>query len=652
MTIGTSYDYPAQRAEELIATQAVPQKATPWTGSFPSPPDLCFDYRKLISQSGGVAQATKPDHKICIIGAGITGLTAARELYRCGFNQIDVYEASNRIGGRHRTVTDVGWYTTDNPYSPFEMGAMRMPFFNHTGQPPADGSSLLAYYAKEFGIATENFPNPGTRWVSSTGIYLEDGLFSSATPTMQIWRNPTGAEPPPTVQLQAVYDKWRHFEKLMVDVVSSYYSTNNWETMWSAIVKKYQGIPFRDFVTMPALDRWSSSEPGNFGGLGLNAEESRIFYSIGFGDGSWGAFYDVCSIYPLRTAIFGFGSNLQLIPGRFNGSTFNPGPYATSAYVEDGLGTRFEAPRYRGVKAFDDCMLFLVVPERGRSFYNHSISRFAGIFTQAEVIGIEKMPSGKILVRFLWTGGVEMSAEYDSVIVTVPSWIMEMKMRIEGFNSAMLSQAVTYAYKTAHWETSVKVYAALDPTFFTDTDNKIPQILVTDSFVHDVYAYRYGVGGYTFPCILVSYTWEDDATKFAYIPSDQMIVDKCIAELDRICTRSSNIGQPISRYINNWEVSRGLAKVERWISDPMSLGCAKLYRASTYSDAMRLLTYNRDTSAASGLYFAGESFSVDAGWTEPCLRGAIDAVINLCNNTQATFNGGFTMNDYPRYHIE
>jgi hypothetical protein len=37
-----------------------------------------------------------------------------------------------------------------------------------------------------------------------------------------------------------------------------------------------------------------------------------------------------------------------------------------------------------------------------------------------------------------------------------------------------------------------------------------------------------------------------------------------------------------------------------------------------------------------------ESFSVDAGWTEPCLRGAIDAVIHLCNNTRANFNGGFT----------
>ncbi|MCQ0165629.1 hypothetical protein DN388_01520 [Pseudomonas sp. S12(2018)] len=44
--------------------------------------------------------------------------------------------------------------------------------------------------------------------------------------------------------------------------------------------------------------------------------------------------------------------------------------------------------------------------------------------------------------------------------------------------------------------------------------------------------------------------------------------------------------------------------------------------------------------------------SVDAGWTEPCLRTAIDAVINLCNDTGALFNGGFSMAVYPHYRIQ
>jgi len=68
-----------------------------WSGRFPNPPDLCFDYRALIEQENGVAKATDPTHKICIIGAGVTGLTAARELYRCGFTDVTLIEQSTAL---------------------------------------------------------------------------------------------------------------------------------------------------------------------------------------------------------------------------------------------------------------------------------------------------------------------------------------------------------------------------------------------------------------------------------------------------------------------------------------------------------------------------------------------------------------------------
>ncbi len=92
------------------------------------------------------------------------------------------------------------------------MGAMRMPFFNRTGEPPKDGRSLMAYYAKLFEIRISDFPNPGTPWVNTTGIYLRDGqLAGDRDPALLIWRNPEGKTPPPTAMLQQVYDKWRHF---------------------------------------------------------------------------------------------------------------------------------------------------------------------------------------------------------------------------------------------------------------------------------------------------------------------------------------------------------------------------------------------------------------------------------------------------------
>ena len=41
---------------------------------------------------------------VAIIGAGIAGLTAAQKLYENGFNEITIFEALDRIGGRIHTI--------------------------------------------------------------------------------------------------------------------------------------------------------------------------------------------------------------------------------------------------------------------------------------------------------------------------------------------------------------------------------------------------------------------------------------------------------------------------------------------------------------------------------------------------------------------
>lgn len=130
MTIGSSYDYPAKIARHFAA----PPHST-WAARFPNPPDLCFDYRKLLEQAGGIAVAKDTQHKICIVGAGVTGLVAARELWRCGFNAVTLIEQSPRIGGRHLTITAPATHS-DSLSTPFEMGAMRMPFFNTADESP------------------------------------------------------------------------------------------------------------------------------------------------------------------------------------------------------------------------------------------------------------------------------------------------------------------------------------------------------------------------------------------------------------------------------------------------------------------------------------------------------------------------------------
>ncbi len=643
MTIGSSYERPAH-----VASEQQGEPANPWSGRFPGPPDLCFDYRKLLEIEDGFATATQPSHRICIVGAGVTGLTAARELLRCGFTDITLIEQSNRIGGRH--LTRVSTPSTQAASSPFEMGAMRMPFFNRGGEPPKEGRSAMAYYSKLFDLNISDFPNPGTPQVASTGIYLHEGLLENPeAPTLLIWNNHDGKTPPPSERLQQVYEKWHRFAARVTDTVARHYGTCAWEPLWDAIVARYQGLSFRDLVKLPGGDEIEAEATGDFGGLGMSADESAIFYAIGIGDGSWGAFYDVCCLYPIRTAIFGFSSHLQLVHGRVDDQgQVLPAPFYSSPSVRDSNGVKFQAPRYLGLAALDECLMFLDIDSQGRSLYQHLMELPAGLMTSTKVTGLSKRGDQKIRVQYErrvpLTGDVRVESEdFDSVIVTLPSWIIETQIVMQGFSSAALPYAMVNAYKTAHWETSCKVYAPLKKSFLRDNKN-IPQILVTDSFVHDVYTYKYN-DRYAYDCILLSYTWEDDASKLAAL-DDRELVKKCADELDRILLRCANVQQPISPFID----LEG-AVVQRWLTDKNALGCAKLYRAGTYYDAVRLMKYNRDCAAISGLYLSGESFSVDAGWTEPAFRGALDAVINLCNNTGASFKAGFTLDDYPQYRL-
>lgn len=46
--------------------------------------------------------------KVAIIGAGIAGIAAASWLYRHGLEDITIFEASGRLGGRIRSIKH-GW---------------------------------------------------------------------------------------------------------------------------------------------------------------------------------------------------------------------------------------------------------------------------------------------------------------------------------------------------------------------------------------------------------------------------------------------------------------------------------------------------------------------------------------------------------------
>ncbi len=622
----------------------------PWTCCFPNVADFNFNYFHLLNnaKNSAIAKNKKPDYKIAVVGLGVAGLLASRELFRSGYTNIDMYEATDRISGRTYSKPAKNQYTT------FEMGAMRMPFFTS----PGDGQCILDYLTEEFGLTLQDFPDPGSS-VANTGIYMNNGLGPDtanpfAEPELILWetkgQNPP--PPPPNKLLQAVSEKWTHFADMFTNVASQLYGSDGWDDFWKKFVGFYWNINFRELAVLDEIQEYDENNPGYFGGLGMSESETQLFYTIGAGDGSWGAFYQIGALYPVRTLLFGFATNHQLIQGKFDSSgNHNPGPFSGQP-VYDSFGREFQSPSYLGVQSYGECMMFDAVTSpnpnvNGNSLYDavRKDTFNMNLFTQTEVNKLSRNENGTITI-----GAGDANCVYDAVILTAPTWAMQLSINFENFDYEQIPPEVQYGLKSSHWITSCKVFCSLKERYWENSS--IPQLISTDTYLQGVYGYGLDIkdaDGNIIQedpgVILLSYTWEDDANKFLPDLDDETLASKCVAKLDEILEGCVNIKEPISQFINLDE-----SAVIHWSQQPSYRGCAKLYRQSTWSENYSLLAYNQDYSASSGLYFAGEAFSLEGGWAEPALRYAIDAVLNIVKNSDGEFLNGFDMDaNYPKH---
>jgi tryptophan 2-monooxygenase len=621
------------------------KKADQWRFSWPNTADFNFNYYKLLDLAKESAIATNKNQelRIAIIGAGVAGLVAARELFRCGYTKIDIYEASERIGGRTYSVRVDGQHTT------MELGAMRIPFFEGTGSQ----NCVLDFYRKLFSITTEDFPNPGTA-SADTGIWINGGHGPDAAPfgnpKLILWKKDDKS--PPNPALEDVHRKWTRFADGFKAVAAKEYgrSRANWETFWHAFVQQYWTMSFRDFVYLPAMETYNTKNPGYFGGLGMSQDEANLFYVIGAGDGGWGAFYDISCLFPIRTLLFGYGTGHQLIQGKFGpAGNYAPGPQPARPPT-DSLGHTLQRPEYLGMQSLAECLFYEPVRSTNVSAVSlyeaiQSTDYDVNLYTRNEVKAIIRRHDGQICLE-----SKAREETYDAVVITAPTWALQMSIDFEGFDADEMPFKLQAAVAMSHWITSCKVFFPLTRRFWEEKtpagDPFIPQTLVTDTFLQGVYGYGVTTPAISDPGVLLaSYTWEDDANKLLASIDEEALAQRCLDKLDDILRESKN--RLISPY-----VSRDQPKVIFWAKMPTYRGCAKLTRSRSWDYDYSLLRYNQEHSAKSRIYLAGEAYSVEGGWTEPALRMALDAVIHIGMNTGAKFVTGFNPNStkvYPKY---
>ncbi len=603
----------------------------PWKPAYPNSPDLAFNYFKLLNDVNalkvgiGTVKDTINPPKVAIIGAGIAGLTTARELYRCGFD-VTIYEATDRICGRQYTETPRGGTEPTG----IELGAMRFPFFND----PTSSNSLLGYYAiTEGGFGIEPFPNPGAA-PGNTGIYVNRGygpnnIFDK--PELILWpKSDNPYNPPNNPDLKVVYDKVNAFVELFTSTVGPLYVGSDWLSSWQKISNQYDQMTVSDLVYTAAQTAYE--DDGWFGGFGMTKDEAQLFSVIGSGDGSWGAFFEVGAMWFIRCVVFGYNSNLQSVTGIADKSH---APHYFDV-IKDSNGTPIASPNYNGIQSLGEWMFYAPSPST-MSLYDATLQNEAKIYVQSPVISLEKVTNGFNVVSLF--NGRATKVIFDYVVATPTLWASQVNIDLLGFGKDDIPAEVIAARNSQHNITSCKIFYPLKELYW-EQGSKIPQILVTDTFAQDAYGVHWGDGR---GAMLLSYTWEDDAAKL--LPEDDIeLAALMLTELDKITM--DTVGENLSDYLD----TETPPTVIHWSRQPYARGCAKLYRQRNWSLNYSLLAYNQTQSADSNLYFAGENYGVEGGWTEPALRLSIDAVINLLRNSGGTFNNNFSPSvSYPSY---
>jgi monoamine oxidase len=614
---------------------------------WPNPAESRLDYYGLLENEEPHFHAHAHGLKVAIVGAGVAGLTAARQLLGCGVGRISIFEASDRIGGRLWSMKAGAVQT------PYELGAMRVPFFNPerlvnnaqgdrervADEDKTNWNGALKFYVDKFRLKYQDFPSPGTS-ACNTGIWINDGYGPDLQvpydfPRLDFWE---AGGPPPHPIYKAIKQKWEAFRTMFRAAAAGCYENkdkDSWWRFWHAVAEHYWAMNFRDLVFAPRKATYTV--PGDFGGLGMTEKEAGVFYVMGMGDGGWGAFYDISALWVLRTMMFGFADGLHLIRGKES-------PVPRELHASNGAPLQLN---FCGIQSLAECLLAEKLLHKNVSLAD-SIEKNAGVelFLNKPVRRIERLKDDdpeapKIGISFTEDAELEDRFKFHAAIVTTPTWLGQMAIKFLNFDSGELRRYASPALNRSHVIVSCKVFYPLKERFWESKSSEgppIPQVICTDTFLQGAYGYAFDTDSKRDPGVLLaSYTWEDDALKLQGIPPLEL-GERCLKHLDEIVEagtpdKSGKKAIPFSRKsISECVDKSNPPVVKHWVQDPWYLGCSKLYRQRSWHNDYELLNFNSLHAAKTGVYFAGEAYSVEGGWIEPALRSAIDAVAFLARD--------------------
>ena len=230
-------------------------------------PDFPFAYDDYVKSPHGLGSVPESAHgtRVAIVGGGLSGMLAARELLRMGLHPV-VYEA-DQIGGRMRSVPFEGH---DGVVA--ELGSMRFP----------PSSTTLFHYLDELGLETTPFPNPLSEAAPSTVVDLKGQAHYAQTldDLPDVYREVAEA-------WQKTLEDRAALEPLQEAIRRR--DVRRLKEIWDDLVRRYDDETFYGFL--------ARSEP--FRSFRLR----EVFGQVGFGTGGWDTDYPNSILEVLRVVL-------------------------------------------------------------------------------------------------------------------------------------------------------------------------------------------------------------------------------------------------------------------------------------------------------------------------------------------------------------
>jgi monoamine oxidase len=417
------------------------------------------------------------------------------------------------------------------------------------------------HYLDLAGVETAGFPNPLASATPSTVIELggEKHYARTSADLPSIFREVEAA------WHEAIEDG-ANFSEMQAALRAR--DTESVKRIWNELVPTLDATSFYGFL---ARSR-AFSERG--------FRHLEVFGQVGFGSGGWDTDFPNSMLEILRVVYTGADEDHRLVVG--------------------------------GVEQVPNAIWRHAPKDISHWPAGTSLSSLHHGATLGEVRKISRARDGAIAVTDRW-GNMR---HFASAVVTCQSWLLSTTIDCD---EDLFEQDMWMAMERTHYMQSSKTFVIVDRPFWKDTDRITGRdrmsMTLTDRKTRGTYLMDFGDDRPAAICL--SYTWNDDAMKWATLPRDER-VDLMIDSIEKIYPgldiREHIIGDPIT-------VS--------WENDRYFMGAFKGNLPGHYRYQRRLFSHFMQDGLPAhrrGIFLAGDSVSWTAGWAEGAVTTALNAV--------------------------